>query len=219
MPATLKNKNLMRMLLVVAAFMCWQGAPRAAECAADKEQRKNAEPIIEWYENYIRPYRYLAGSPVTTPTKSQVETFIDEISPFHRRAVLDQLIFEALISQIMTSYAREPDFRGIDTAAVDKIYRTGTGQKLDFSFLCISPKTVRSRDDAFAITLFGVVEDDCQHIGLRGLVFTAALVNGSANGQCKPDQFYRKMFILPLPAGTNEITYICGKDRGGCARQ
>ena len=77
---------------------------------------------------------------------------------------------------------------------------------------------MRSPDDSFTITLFGVVADDCQHIGLRGLVFTAALVNGSANGQCKPDQLYRKMFIVPLPAGTNEITYICGKDRGGCAR-
>jgi len=26
------------------------------------------------------------------------------------------------------------------------------------------------------------------------------------------------MYIWPLPAGTNEVTFICGKDAGGCAR-
>lgn len=206
-------------LFAAAASACWHSMAYAADCAPAKEERKHAEPIIEWYENYIRPYRHIAGGAAATPTRSQVATFIDEIGTFNRRAVLDQLIFEALIEQILTSYARAPDFRGIDTAAVEKIYKTGAGQKIDFSFLCISPRSMRSPDDSFAITLFGVVADDCRHIGLRGLVFTAALVNGSANGQCKPDELFRKMFIVPLPAGTNEITYICGKDRGGCARQ
>jgi len=50
------------------------------------------------------------------------------------------------------------------------------------------------------------------------LVFTSALVNGSANGQCKADQRFAKMYVWPLPAGTNEVTFICGKDTGGCAR-
>lgn len=220
MAAARRSNILIRALLVVAASMCWHCMAHAAPaCAPATETRKHAEPIIEWYENYIRPYRHIAGGAAATPTRSQVETFIDEIGTFNRRAVLDQLIFETLIDQILTSYARTPDFKGIDTAAVEKIYKTGAGQKIDFSFLCITSKSVRTPDDSFTITLFGVVAGDCQHIGLRGLVFTAALVNGSANGQCKPDELFRKMFIVPLPAGTNEITYICGKDRGGCARQ
>jgi hypothetical protein len=54
---------------------------------------------------------------------------------------------------------------------------------------------------------------------MRGIVFTSALINGSANGQCKPDQFFRKMVLWPLMAGTNEVTFVCGRDVGGCARQ
>ncbi len=93
------------------------------------------------------------------------------------------------------------------------------GQRLDFSLLCINARTVRAPDDAFAITLFGVPIDDCQHVGLRGLVFTETLVNGSTNGQCRPDQLYFRMFALPLAAGTNDITFVCRKAPGGCARQ
>jgi hypothetical protein len=210
---------LIRALLVAATFACWHGALHAAPtCAPLSDQRKSAEPIVDWYDNYIRPYRTVSAGAVRL-TKIQVEAFIDEIGPFNRRAVLDPLIFESLAQQIMDSYTRAPDFKGIDTAAAEKIYKSGIGEKLDFSMLCISAKSVRSPDDAFGITLFGVVADDCQHIGLRGLVYTAALVNGSANGPCKPDQVYRKMFVVPVPVGTNEITFICGKDRGGCARQ
>jgi hypothetical protein len=101
---------------------------------------------------------------------------------------------------------------------VEKLYKPDSGQRLDFSLFCISPRTLRTPNDAFTVTLFGVIVDDCQHIGLRGLVFTSALVNGSANGQCKPDLRFTKMYIWPLPAGTNEVTFICGKDTGGCAR-
>jgi hypothetical protein len=110
-------------------------------------------------------------------------------------------------------------FNGIDAAAAEKIYKTGIGQKFDFSLLCINARSVRAPDDAFGITLFGVTADDCQHVGLRGLVFTETLVNGSANGQCRPDQTFYKMYIFPLPAGTNDITFVCRKERGGCARQ
>jgi hypothetical protein len=43
-------------------------------------------------------------------------------------------------------------------------------------------------------------------------------VNGSPTGQCKPDLFFTKMYLWPLPAGINEITFMCGKDTGGCSR-
>jgi hypothetical protein len=212
---------LIRALVVAAIMACWHGALHAAsDCAPATGQRKSAEPIVDWYDNYIRPYRMVpAGPEAAAPTKSEVEEFIDKLGSFNRRAVLDALIFESLVEQIMDRYARAPDFKGINTAVVEKIYKSGIGEKLDFSLLCIAVKSVRLPDDAFGITLFGVVADDCQHIGLRGLVYTGVLVNGSANGQCKPDQNFRRNFFVPVLAGTNEITFICGKDRGGCARQ
>ena len=213
----------MRALLAASVFACCHGILHAApDCtpipAAD--HKKSAEPIVDWYDNHIRPYRYLPGAAAAAPlTKEQVEVFIDQLGEFNRRAVLDQLAFESLIDQILTGYARVPDFKGINTAAVEKLNKAGIGQKFDFSLMCIAPRTLRTPDDAFGITLFGVVVDDCQHVGLRGLVFTATLVNGGANGQCRPDLRFAKMYIVPLAAGTNVITYICGKESGGCARQ
>jgi hypothetical protein len=208
---------------LMAVFACWHGVLHAAqECAPmpASEQRKGAEPIVDWYDNYIRPYRGTSGDAAAARlTKSQVEAYIEASGSFLRRAVLDSFIFETLVQQIADSYARAGDFKGINTAAVEKIYKSGIGEKLDFSLLCISAKTLRTPDDAFGITLFGIVADDCQHMGLRGLVFSAVLVNGSANGQCRADQQYAKMFIVPVIAGTNEVTFVCGKDRGGCARQ
>ena len=212
---------LIRALLVAAIFTCWLGSLHAApDCTAATDKRKSAEPIVDWYDNYVLPYRTLpGGAGAARLTKPEVEAFIEQIGPFNRRAVLDPLIFESLVQQIMEAYARAPDLKGINTAAAEKIYKPGIGEKIDFSLLCISAKTVRTPDDAFGITLFGVVADDCQHIGLRGLVYTAALVNGSANGTCRPDQVFYKMLIISVPAGTNEITFICAKERGGCARQ
>jgi hypothetical protein len=211
----------MRSLLVVVILVCGFGEVQAApECAPATEQRKSAEPLVDWYDNYVRPYRSMpGGAEPARLTKSQVEDFIEQSERFNRRAVLDPFIFESLVQQIADGYARKPDFKGIDTATVEKLYKSGAGEKLDFSLFCISAKSLHARDDAFAITVFGVVIDDCQHMGLRGLVFTAVQVNGSANGQCRPDQNYAKMLIVPVHAGTNEITFICGKDSGGCARQ
>jgi hypothetical protein len=220
MPAASMANKLMRALFVALACACWHAPLHAAPACAPvpaAEHKKSAEPIVDWYENFARPYRIpSAAAPLA---KSQVEAYIDEAAPVHRRAVLDPLFFESLVQQIASGYARMSDFRGIDSAAAEKIYKSGIGEKVDFSLLCISAKTVRTPDDAFGITLFGVVYDDCQHIGLRGLVFTATLVNGSANGRCLPDQKYAKMFIVPVHAGVNEITFVCGKDRSGCARQ
>lgn len=213
--------SLARALLIGLALACHSpGLHAEPACAGASNLRKSAEPIVDWYENYVRPYRSMpGGSGPASLTKSEVEAFIGEIAPFHRQAVLDPLFFETLVQQLTTRYAREPGFKGLDTATAARIHKSGVGQKLDFSMVCISPKTLRSPDDAFAITLFGVVADDCQHIGLRGLVFTATLVNGSANGQCRPDQQHNKLIFVPLSAGTNEISFVCVKDQGGCARQ
>jgi hypothetical protein len=207
-------------LLSAAALVFWHGAVfAAAGCAGPIGENKSSEAIVDWYDNYVRPYRYLpADKAAQRLTKAQVEAFIDVLGTFNRHASLDQLELEGLVSQVMRSYARAPDFKGIDTAAVEKIYKADSGQRLDFSLFCVSPKSLRTPDDAFSVTLFGVVADDCQHIGIRGLVFTAVLVNGNPNGQCKPDLFFTKMYIWPLPAGINEVTFICGKDTGGCAR-
>ena len=213
--------SLARALLIGLAFACHSpGLHAETDCAGASNLRKSAEPIVDWYDNYVRPYRSVPGnSGLASLTKSEVEAFIGEIAPFHRQAVLDPLFFEALVQQLAASYAKKPGFKGLDTATAAKIHKSGIGQKLDFSLICISPKSMRAPDDTFAITLFGVVADDCQHIGLRGLVFSGTLVNGSANGQCRPDQQHNKLIFVPLFAGTNEISFVCVKDEGGCARQ
>ena len=215
------RKGIMLVQLLLAGLLaCGTGVARAAaDCASAAEQRKSDEPLVDWYDNYVRPFRTMPnGGEPPRLTRSQVEEFIEQSERFNRRAVLEPFIFEALVQQIADGYARKPDFRGIDTATVEKLYKPAGGEKLDFSLFCISARSLNAPNDAFALTVFGVVIDDCQHMGLRGLVFTAALVNGSANGQCRPDQKYAKMLIVPVHAGTNEITFVCGKDNGGCAR-
>jgi hypothetical protein len=211
----------LRILLAVVALSGWSSVLQAApDCTPSTVPAKSAEPLVDWYDTYIRPYRTMPGnSGELRLNKTQVEGFIEEMKPFHRSAVLDPLFFEALAQQISASYARAASFKGINTAAAEKIYKSGTGQALEFSLLCINARTVRAPDDAFGITLFGVPADDCQHVGLRGLVFTDTLVNGRTGGQCRPDQVFYKLFSLPLPAGTNDITFVCRKEAGGCARQ
>jgi len=157
---------LMRVFLIFAVLMGCHGAVQAAAgCAGATEASKSSgEPMVDWYDNYIRPYRYLpADKAAQRLTKAQVEAFIETLGAFNRRASLDQMELENLVSQVATSYARAPDFKGIDTAAVERIYRSDSGQKLDFSLFCVSPKSLHSPDDAFSVTLFGVIADDCQH--------------------------------------------------------
>ncbi len=211
----------LRILLAVVALSSWSFVVQAApDCAPSAAQAKSAEPIVDWYDNYIRPYRTLRGNAGAARLgKSQVEAFIDEIKPFHRSAVLDPLFFETLAQQVAASYSSLAGFKGIDAAAAEKINKSGSGQRFDFSLLCITARSVRAPDDAFAITLFGVPTDDCQHVGLRGLVFTETLVNGSSSGLCRPDLQFFRMFVLPLAAGTNDVTFVCRKAPGGCARQ
>jgi hypothetical protein len=208
----------MRILLLVA-LIGWQGAAFAAQgCSGATPQAKSGEMLVDWYDNFIRPYRYLpANEAMPKSTKAEVEAFMDRLAPFNRRASLDQLELEHLVRQVMASYAKAPDFSNIDNAAVEKLYKSDSGDKVDFSLFCISPRTLNTPNDAFGVTLFGVVADDCQHVGLRGLVFTSTLINGRANGQCRPDLVSYKLFALPLQVGLNEITLICGKDTGGCA--
>lgn len=214
----MRQVRILRALVAVILF-CFDAAAFAANCERGDANVKSDEPIVDWYDNYVRPYRYLPGAEANRkPTRTEVEGFIDVLGAFNRSMSLDQLALEALVRQILESYARAPDFKGIDTAAVEKLYRPEGGHKIDFSLFCVSPRTLRTPNDAFGVTLFGVIVDDCQHVGMRGLVFSAALINGSPSGQCRPDLFFRKMVLWPILAGTNEVTFVCGKDTGGCAR-
>lgn len=205
--------------LIVMLSMLWCCAAAAAGCERGNPNVKSDEAIVDWYDNYVRPYRYLPPAELSRKlTKPEVEQFIDVLGTFNRSMSMDQLAIENVVRQIIENYARAPDFKGIDNATVEKLYRPEGGQKVDFSLFCVSPRTLRTPNDAFGITMFGVIVDDCQHVGMRGLVFTTGLINGSPNGQCQPDLFFRKMVLWPILAGTNEITFICGKDVGGCAR-
>lgn len=206
----------MRALILLAMLALWNFNAHAAPDCAFSDPRKPGDQIVDWYDIHVRPFR-----PPPAPaglSKAQVEALVDDMGALHRPAVLDPLYFEPLVQHVAARFADASSFRGIDAAAVAKTYKSGTGTRYDFSLLCIEAKTVRTPDDAFAITLFGVNADDCQHIGLRGLVFTETWVNGSANGQCRPDRVYYRMMIVPVNAGTNSITFLCRKDMGACAR-
>ena len=45
------------------------------------------------------------------------------------------------------------------------------------------------------------------------------LINGAVDGACRPDDIYYKNLIIPVPVGTNTITFVCGKDANGCNRR
>src|SRR4051812_16864642 len=142
---------LIRSVLIVV-FALWQGAAYAAPaCSGAPTQGKTSnEPLVDWYDNYIRPYRYLpADKGAQKLTKANVEAFMETLAPFNRRASLDQLELENLVSQIMARYAKVGDFKDIDTATVDKFYRSDAGHKMDFSLFCIGPRSIRTPDDSF----------------------------------------------------------------------
>jgi hypothetical protein len=151
-------------------------------------------------------------------TFDQIGALIETQDAYNRRGSRDPLFFEALVQQISQHYAKAPDFSGLDMQTVQKIYRPASGSELDFSLLCIDTRTIGKRDDAFAITLFGLNYEECQRFGLRGLVFTDILVNGAANGQCRADQVYTRMLVFQVNAGTNTVSFVCGKDSTGCSR-
>ena len=152
-------------------------------------------------------------------TADQAGELIAKQDAFNRRSARDPLFFEPLAQQIAQHYARAPDFKGLDTQTARKIYRPAAGPELDFSMLCVDTRKVAGPDDAFAITLFGMLDEECQRIGLRGLVFTDTLVNGAGHGECRPDHVFYRMLVIPINAGTNTVTFICRKDINGCSRQ
>jgi hypothetical protein len=206
--------------LLTAAVLCVSCVALAAsDCAGPSTARNASDQIVDWYDNFVRPFHPApADAPVTKPTREQVQAYIDEVAPFHNRAVLDPVFFEPLVEQVLASYRNASGFRGIDAATLQKIYKRGGGPPIDFSMLCVSPRTVKTTDDAFGLTLFGVNYADCQHIGLRGLVFTDILVNGSSGGTCRPDHMYYRSVFIPVPAGINDITFVCRRDQTGCTR-
>ena len=114
---------MMRILLLAAAIGFSNGAVMAATgCTSPVAQSKSVEPLVDWYDNYIRPNRQLAADKAARHlSKPQVEAFIEELGTFNRRASIDQLEFEGLVNQLIRSYARAPDSKGIDTSAAEKI--------------------------------------------------------------------------------------------------
>ena len=210
-----------RALAVAAIFFAGTSCAHSAPaCPTPAYASRPAAQITDWYAGYLKPFRELAGiAEAPALTADQVNELIEKQDGFNRRSARDPLFFEALVQQIAQHYARAPDFRGLDTQTARRIYRPAAGAELDFSMLCVDTRTIVAPDDAFGITLFGVLSEECRRIGLKGLVFTDTLVNGAGNGQCRPDHVYYRMLVLPVDAGTNTITFICRKDVGGCFRQ
>ena len=204
----------------VAAWLGIAGAHAAPDCPVPPYSARAAGQLTDWYDSYLKPFRTLAGvDEASRPSAEQIGALLEKQLGFNRRGLRDPLYFEALTQAIAQHYARAPDFKGIDLQTARKIYRPGSGPDVDFSMICIDARTVAAPADAFGITLFGVILDECERIGLRGLVFTDTLVNGAANGQCRPDHVYYKMLVVPINAGTNTVTFLCRKDTTGCFRQ
>ncbi len=214
-----RASDLLRRAILLWAALCLGNSLlyAAPDCPVPAYAPRTTDRITDWYDLYLKPYRRLAGIPEgLSPTMDQIEAMIEKLETFHRRSSRDSLFFEALAQQIAVSYARASDFKGLDTLVAGKIYKPGPD--LDFSTVCIDTKTTKSPDDTFAVTLFGMTSYDCEHIGLRGLVFTDTLINGAVNGGCRADHVYYKRLIFPVNAGTNTVTFLCRKDSNGCLR-
>ena len=193
----------------------------APACPIPDYAPRTTSQITDWYEKYIGPSRAIGGFPAgPRPGKDQVEALTEVLDAIHLRNITDPLIFEPLVQQIADHYAKDGDFKGLNSASAEKIYKSGSGPKLDFSALCIDVRRGTFPEDTFAISLFGVNNYNCQRASrLRGLVFTETLVNGAAKVECRPDDTYYRNLIFPVTAGTNVITFVCSKDANGCARR
>jgi hypothetical protein len=193
----------------------------APECPVAAYAPKTTSQITDWYDKYISPSRAAGGLPATPrPAKDQLEALVETLDAIHLRSISDPLMFEPLVQQIAAHYANDGDFKGLNSASAEKIYKSGSGPNLDFSALCIDTRRSRFPDDTFAISLFGVNNSNCRRAtGLRGLVFTETLVNGAAKAECHPDDIYYRSWIIPVAAGTNVITFVCNKDANGCTRR
>jgi hypothetical protein len=192
----------------------------APDCPVPAYAPRGNDQITDWYDKYIKPARAFAGLPDSPrPTQEQIETLIETLEAFHHRGISDPLFFEPLVQQISLQFEAMPSFKGFSAAAAEKLYKSGSGAKLDFSALCIDTRSVSFPDDTFAVSLFGVNNDDCRHASLRGLVFTESLINGAANAKCNPDHIYYKNLIFRIEAGTNVVTFVCRKDANGCLRR
>jgi hypothetical protein len=191
----------------------------APDCPVPVYAPRGSDQITVWYDKYIKPARANAGLPDSPrPTEEQIQTLIEQLEAFHHRSIGDPLFFEPLVQQILREFEGSPSFKGLSSATAEKLYKSGSGTSLDFSTLCIDTRSMSSSDDTFAISLFGVNNDDCRHASLRGLVFTDSLINGAANAQCRADHVYYKNLIFGIAAGTNVVTFVCRKDAHGCLR-
>jgi hypothetical protein len=192
----------------------------APDCPVPTYAAKGNDQLTDWYDKYIKPARTFAGTADgPRPTEEQIETLIEKLEAFHHRSIGEPLFFEPLVQQISLRFEAMPSFNGFSSAAAEKLYKSGSGATLDFSTLCIDTRSMSVADDTFAISLFGVNNDDCRHASLRGLVFTESLINGSTSGQCHPDHIYYKNLIFRTVAGTNVVTFVCRKDANGCLRR
>lgn len=210
----------LRAASLIVLLAAWLAAPPAAAlCPTVDFSRPPPTNIVEWYAQVIEPARAYAGFAVEPrPGGSAIEATVDARDGFHRRSILDPLHFEPLVRRLAAAHADAGDFKGLDTRAAERLYRGESGHPLDFGALCIDTRRTRFPDDTLAITLTGVNLYNCKHVTLRGLVFSATLVNGAANGECRDDlQFYRMLFMPAARVGTNSVTFICTKDAGGCA--
>ncbi len=210
-----------RALFLAATFVLGESLLFAApNCPVPAYAPRSTDKIMDWYDAFLRPFRAAAGIQ-DNPSMSteQIQAQLEKLGTYHRNSLRNSLFFEVLTQQVSVEYARSPDFRGLDTQVARKIYQRGSGPDLDFSVMCIDTRTSRASDDTFAITLFGMTRNDCQHVGLRGLVFSDTLVNGAMNGECRADHIYYNRIIFPMTAGTNAVTFLCRKDVNGCSRQ
>lgn len=212
---------LRRAIFLMALLPLWNSLVFAApDCPVPAYASRGNDQIADWYDKFIRPARAFAGLPDSPrPTEEQIEALVEKLEAFHHRSIGDPLFFEPLVQQITLQFEAMPSFKGFSSAAAEKLYKSGSGSSLDFSALCIDTRSVSVSDDTFAISLFGVNNDDCRHASLRGLVFTDSLVNGAANAQCHPDHIYYKNLIFRITAGTNVVTFVCRKDANGCLRR
>ena len=213
---------LIRVIFLAALLALGNPVALAApECPVPAFAPKTGDQITDWYEKYIAAPRVAGGLPSNPPpAKADVETLVDNLEAFHRSSISDTLMFERLVQLISAHNANDGDYKGLNTASAEKLYKSGSGPALDFSTLCIDTRRGKYPDDTFTISLLGVTQYNCRHAtSLRGLVFSETLINGATKAECRPDHVYYKKLIILVIAGTNVVTFVCRKDANGCSRR
>src|SRR5258708_33246146 len=109
----------------------------APDCPIPAYAPRGSDPITDWYDKYIKPARAYAGLPDSArPTEEQIQTLIEQLEAFHHRSIGHPLFFEPLVQQILHHFEGMQSFKGLSSAAAEKLCKSVSASSLYFSMFC-----------------------------------------------------------------------------------